>query len=137
MALMRRTTVYIDANGFTRAALLTTTLGAGSIQSAILGVSHADVSTYWEGPLVVSAHPSPSVGQFISVWDAAILTFATTGTSLLTVVVPAPKDTIFFSDLETVNPANIAALIAAVVGTAQTTSGDTATAFVSGARRRS
>lgn len=136
MADLTRTTVYVDVNGFTRSALLTTTAGAGGIQTAILAVSDADMLDWWEGTLNINPSPAPVNSPFNSVKDAALLNFATTGTSLLQVTLPAPKASIFFGDLETVNPASIAALIAAVVGTAKTQTGLTATAFVSGTRRR-
>src|SRR5579872_3622825 len=129
---MRRSLVLVDSQGFTRSILLTTNGGASSIQAVLLAVSDADYADWWESALTINAAPSPVNAQYNSVKDYAVLYFATAGTSLISITLPAPQVSIFFADQETVNPAAIASLISAVVGTAVDSGGNVATAFVAG-----
>lgn len=135
VALTQRSIVWVDANGISRQTLVAGNASLATVQTALLAKSNADVLTNFEGPLTVNASPAPIAAQLQSVSDSAVLTFATTGSSLLSVTLPAPVASIFFADMETVDSTQIAAIIAAVVGTVQTTSGVTATAYVSGMRR--
>jgi len=135
MAVTRRSIVWVDANGFTTQTQPIGNATLAGIQTALLAKSNADVSSEFEGALTVNTTPAPVAATFQSVKDAAFLTFTTTTTSLLTVTLPAPVSSIFFADNETVDPTQIAAIIAAVVGTAQTLGGATATAYLAGIRR--
>lgn len=136
MALTRRGIVWTDANGFTRLTLVNGNATLSTIMSSLKAKSNADVLNWWEGLLTVNGAPAPVAAPFISTQDAAVLTYATTSTSLLKLTLPAPVASIFFADGETVDPAQIAAINAAVIGTAQTPQGATATAFVAGSRSR-
>jgi len=137
VALTRRSIVWVDANGFTRQTLPVGNATLAGLQAALLAKSNADLANEFEGVLTVNTTPAPVAAALQSVLDAAMLTFSTTSSSLVTVTLPAPIASIFFADGETVDPAQIAAIIAAVVGTVQTVGGSTATAFVSGTRVRS
>src|SRR5579872_132333 len=55
----------------------TSSAGAGTVRAQVAAVSNAAELLNWEGPLVVST-PTPTVAAYISVLDAAFLTFATT-----------------------------------------------------------
>jgi hypothetical protein len=130
---LRRTTVWIDAAGKTTAHLLTTAAGAAAIEAAIAAVSNAVPQLEWEGPLVAPGGAGVNAA-FPSVADTATLTFTKASGELLKVLVPAPISSIFLADAETVDPTQIAALIAAVVGSLSDPSGNLATAYVSGLR---
>jgi len=137
VALTRRSIVWVDANGFTRQTLPVGNASLAGIQAALQGQSNADVANVFEGALTVNVTPTPVAAPLQSVLDSAQLVFSTTTSSLVTLTLPSPVASIFFADGETVDPAQIAAVIAAAVGTLQTVGGSTATAFVSGTRVRS
>lgn len=134
----RRYMVWIDANGFTRLTLLN---GTGSligpdlttVQTTLISSSNADVLNAVENILSVYS-PIPPGTVFRSVADAALLTFQDAGGNLVNVTLPAPLSSIFMADEVTVDPAQIAAIIGAVVGVVVTASGGTVTAYVGGIR---
>jgi hypothetical protein len=74
--------------------------------------------------------------QWASVADYALLTFQTAAGALINVRLPAPQAGIFLADGETVDPAQIGGIIAAVVADVVTPSGAALTAYVSGTRQR-
>lgn len=131
----RRYTVWIDANGFTRLTLCNSLVGSSGVQGALLAQSNADVLNYLDTTLTVNGAPAPSASQFQRVSDAAGLTFQDASGNLVVLQLPAPVSSIFMADTVTVNPAAIAAIIAAVVGTVVTASGSLVTAYVGGTRR--
>lgn len=133
---MRMTVVWADANGDTRATLLTTAAGATAVMNEIQGVTNAVFQQNWEGPLATFSAP-PIAAQFQSVRDWAILTFATSVGGLLTITVPAPIAAMFKADLETVDPAAIAALIAQVISDVVDINGNPVVSYVGGVRVQS
>jgi hypothetical protein len=137
MPTMRRTTVWVDAQGKTTAHLLTTAAGAGAVESEIDAVSNAGVLETWEGVFTVNATPGAIVAPYDSVRDRAVLVFQTASGATARIVVPAPDGAIFMADGETVDPATITALIAAVLADAVTTDGTALTAYVAGFRSHS
>lgn len=134
---LRRSVIWIDINGLTRGTLLTGTVTLAPVQSALALKSAAVVVQDWEGTFVINPSPTPLNVAFNSVEDAAILIYATVTTAQIRVTLPAPLASIFFSDGETVDEAQVAAITAAVVGTVTNSQGDVATAFVAGYRQRS
>jgi hypothetical protein len=134
MPTQRQTTVWIDVQGKTIAHLLTTATGGSAVQAEIAAISNAAVYQAWEGDLVVPATPSPVSAPLQSVRDQATLAFQTGAGSLVRVQVPAPDIGIFQADGETVDPATIAALIAAVIADVVTADGTALTAYVAGFR---
>jgi len=126
--------VWIDANGFTRLTLVNGTSPLSGVQSALLAKSNADVLNAVENTISLFT-PAPPGGTYRTVGDAAILTFQDAGGNLVDITLPAPDSSIFLADQETVDGSQIAAIIAAVVGTVDTASGGVVTAFVGGTRR--
>lgn len=131
-----QTTIWVDANGRTRATYVNSTAGSGGIQGQIGLISNASVQRAWNGT-VSTPVPTPVTGDYQNVADYAQLVFQTAAGDLVYLTVVAPMAAIFLADQETVNPAAIAALIAACVGTLTDASGNPVTAYVGGFRRRS
>lgn len=138
----RRTVVWVDYNGFTRATYLTGNNGGGgsptlaSVESQLLALSNADEQSVWEGPWTVNPAPAPAAAVYQAVGDYAALTYQNTGTGeLVYITLPAPKSTIFLADGETVDPTAIAALTTEVTAVIITASGAVVDAFVGGVRR--
>lgn len=88
----------------------------------------------WEGDLIAPPAPAPISAPYASVKDGAALVFQTASGALVRITVPAPDSGIFMADNETVDPATIAALIAAVIADVVTADGIAVTAFVAGYR---
>jgi hypothetical protein len=132
----RRYMTWIDTAGHTRLTFLQSGAGAATVEAALLAQSNANVLNSEDAALTVNSTPSPVAAVYAAVGDSAALTFTSAGGQLTVVQLPAPKAGIFMADGETVDPAAIAALTAAVVGTVQTAGGGLVTAFVSGVRRK-
>lgn len=128
--------VFVDANGHTRLTLVNSTAGAAGVQAALLAVSNADILNSEDAALTVNGAPAGVAAVYQDVSDSAALYFQDAAGNLTTVQLVAPQAGIFMADGETVNPAAIAALIAAVVGTVITPAGGLVTAYVGGARRK-
>lgn len=136
MSTQRRTTVWVDANGATRAFLLNTSSGAASVQAAIAALSRADVEQYWEGDLVAPGSPAPVAATYQSVRVVAELLYQTASGALQKVLIPAPTSAIFMPDGETVDPTAIAALTVLVLANVTTADGTALTAYVAGVRSK-
>jgi len=130
--------VWIDANGFTSIFMVRTAAGATGIMAAAQPCSRADVLQFWEGGVTVNTSPAPVAMPFQSGQDRAVLTFVTGVGTLANLIVPAPDAAIFLADLETVDPSNaqVAALIAAAIGSLTDSNGNTVTAYQAGIRLR-
>lgn len=133
MATQRQTALWVDGNGTTVTHQLTTSGGAAAILTQLIALSNASPFMTWEGPLNTFV-PSPPGGIFRSALDVATLVFQAGPSSILEIGLPAPTSSIFFPDQETVDPATIAALIAAVIAGAVTPTGVAATSFIGGFR---
>lgn len=131
----RRYTVWVDTNGFTRLTLLNSSAGASAVEAAILAQSNADVLNSADSTLTVNGSPSPVAATYQRVADSAGLLFQDAMGEQVIVQLPAPKAAIFLADQVTVDPTAIAVLIAAVVGTVLTGSGNPVTSYVGGTRR--
>jgi len=127
--------VWIDVNGFTRLTLINTSSGANSILGYMLAASNADWLNVNETGFTVNSTPVPTSSQYQSVGDCAALLFNSSSGDKTYLQLPAPKQSIFMADQQTVDPSQITSLVAACVGNLVTASGDLTTAFVGGIRR--
>ena len=98
----------------------------------MLAVCNSDYNDYWEGTDNINPTPSPTVAQYQSVKQRANLSFLCADGSIAVLDLIAPKIGIFLADGITVDATTIPALIAACVGTLESTSGSLATAFIAG-----
>lgn len=128
-----RSTIWLDANGYTQIGMLRTNTGAGAIQAAIAAVSNAGLQQCWEGSQTVTG-AAPTAALYQSGQQIVRLTFLCADGSEAVVKVFAPQSTIFLTDGVTVDPANanVATLIAACIGNLESATGALATAFLSG-----
>lgn len=134
MATQRATNQWIDVNGGTRLTTITTSAGEAAVVAALVAKSNADVLASWEGPLTINGAPVVAAATYQSTRDAATLTFKLVTSDLVKILLPAPQAGIFFADGETVNPAAIAAIIAAVIANVVDESGNAVASFVGGTR---
>lgn len=104
--------IWSDANGFTR---LTTfnlqVLDPLPWITTLTGKSNADWANKWTGVLGTQT-PAAANNVFNSVLDTALLQFETASGSIVKVALPAPVSGAFDVDGQTVDPANVAAIIA-------------------------
>lgn len=133
----KRSSVYVDAQGRTRQCILTGNATLASVEAALIAVSNADVHDSWEGADVINGAPAPTAAIYEGVADYVPLTYSDASGNLVYITLVAPQSGIFLPDGETVNPAAIAALSAAIIGTVLTGAGLPATTFIGGTRRRS
>lgn len=135
MAIQSRYIVWIDAGGRTRAVIPEADPDSSSIMSNMQAVSNADVLHWFEGP-ENPLTPSPVSASFPDVADLVRLNFIDAGGSIATLAIPAPQAGIFLADQVTVDPAAIAALITACVGTLISPAGNTVVSFIGGVRNQ-
>jgi hypothetical protein len=129
-------TLWVDANGGQRIQLLHLTDAAiltDGIVATSLG-SNADWITWW-GSAATTQTPAPVAATYRRVADVAALVFQDAGGNLTTVIIPAPKSTLFMADQETVDPADPTGAIANFAAILTTGSGAAAPTFVAGYRR--
>lgn len=140
--MWRRYQVWVDANGFTRLTLVNTVPAslvtpdpAAPVVAALAAKSNAAPLNDTEGTLNVVGSPAPTAGIFQVVSDCAALMFQDAAGNKTRLQLVAPQSGIFMADQETVDPTQIAAIIAAVVGTVMTAAGGVVTAYVGGTRQ--
>lgn len=92
------------------------------------GISYAVES----GPLGPTQEPGS--GVYSTIADKVTLLFQTASGVTIQVTLPAPDASIFLADGKTVDPAQIADIITACVGTVQTLDGNVAIGFLNGFR---
>jgi hypothetical protein len=139
IAANRRSVVWADGKGQTTMTIQTTTdIGGATCMAAFRDASNAQVTTWWEGPLNPVFNPTPVTGVYQSVRDYADLVFSDTNGSFGHIILPAPLETVFLPDQETVNPnqVDVANLIAAILATCVNPATDTLwDHYVGGTRR--
>lgn len=135
MAAQQRYIVWVDAGGRTRVTIPCSNPDNAAIMAAMEAKSEAGVLNWFEGPRNFLS-PTPAGGVFADVVDLARLTFTDAGGNLTTLALPAPTLSIFEADSVTVDPTQIAAIIAAAVGSLCTASGGLVTAYVGGTRNQ-
>lgn len=126
--------VWLDYNGKSRLTTPRADTSLSSIQSALLAHSNAVVSYYWEGAQT-AVGGSPVAATFQSVGDSVRLMFQDASCDQVSLILPAPKADIFFSDGETVDPSTITDITSACLGHLQTSAGNVVTDFLGGFRQ--
>lgn len=131
----QRYALWVDAYGITRPTLplADNSTASAAIQTALLAKSNAIVASYSEGTLTVTG-ASPATGIFQSVRDAAILSFLCADGTIAKLTLPAPLQSIFLSDEETVDSTQIAGIITACLSHLTSASGSLASSFIGGIR---
>jgi hypothetical protein len=130
-----RSIIWIDAGGRTRQTILHSQGSSAAVEAALATKSNAGVQMDWAG-VTSSFVPTPVATPYPAVTDTAQLTFEDGGGLLVYVTLPAPDASIFQTDGETVDPAQIAGIVAAVVGTLCSQSGALVVSYVGGVRRK-
>jgi hypothetical protein len=125
--------VWADINGRTRLSYVNTNGGGAAIQTALEAKSNAQVQNSVDATATVVV-PAPTAATYQSVADVAVLVFVDASNYQTEIVLPAPQASIFLADGETVDITQIGTIIAAVVGTAETSTGGLVTAFLGGYR---
>ena len=122
---------WTDANGFNTIHRIRSAFGATTIANDIQAVSNAMLTTTWEGvesaPVGVPVAAVNLPGNLI-----ALLTFQCADLTEATIKIPAPQAALFFADGRTVNPANVAVLIADCLANLVSSSGSPAVLYISG-----
>lgn len=128
----RASLVWQDAQGEQALHLITTASGVSSIRTQLLLKSNALVSEEAEGDLI-ETNGTPSVLTYPSNRMNAVLIFKDSRTnSVARLYIPAPLDTIFDGSGDTVDPAQVSAIISAAIGNLMAGSGNTVDMFVGG-----
>lgn len=135
--MLAESRVWVDAHGARTITLVRSTAGAAAISAAVAAASEADWMQWWESNVTVQT-PAPVGGAYLPVSLRAALTFLCADNTLAQLYIPAPNQTIFLADGQTVDPANLAvvAIIAAALGSLVSSTGSPATAFVAGILQR-
>lgn len=128
--------IWADANGSTRLLTIKTLAGWASIRAQMLLKSNGGDQMWWQGPIQNPASPV-AVGVFQSVQDGALLSFQTASGSIIKLLLPAPQLGIFMADHQTVDPAQIVALIASCIGSLSDGAGNAAISYIGGFYTRS
>lgn len=135
MANQKRSTVWVDAAGSTRRTDLYGPGSLAAVVAALAAKSKAAELQHWEGDLVASV-AAPAGGLYAAAADIARLLFTSAAGQVVQVALPAPLASIFQADGYSVDPAQIAGIIAAVKAGVLTTSGGVLTDYVGGTRSR-
>ena len=134
-----RSTIWLDANGFSVIKALRTNATASVIAAALQAVSNSGQLQYWESPPVTPANPA-TAAIYQSNKDQAVLFFQCADATLAQLEIPAPLASIFMADADTVDPANalVILLIAACLAPGAellSASGSPAVAYTGGRRQ--
>lgn len=131
-----RSVIWLDANGKATITRIRTGTGAGGIMTAVLAAVNADYQMWWESAETANGAPAPAVGQYQGNQPMAQLSFLCADATIATLLLPAPKVSIFMADQETIDPTNalVLAIVAAVTaaGGLVSTTGSPATGLVGG-----
>lgn len=131
MAHNRAMLIWTDVNGFTR---LTTLNNDGDITDILLDLeakSNASATSRSNGPVDIFA-PLTANATYNSVLDSALLSFENGSGGITKLLLPAPKLSIFAADRQTVDPAQIATLIADVLAHGLDSDGNALVSYLGG-----
>jgi hypothetical protein len=128
-----RSSVWLDANGYTRIQMLRTDTGAGAIDDDVEAISNAVRTQCWEGPQQLGSGTA-TAALYQSSSQVVRLTFLCADGTLAEVKVFAPVSTIFLADGVTVDITNAGVVLLAVdaVGNLESASGSKAVSLLSG-----
>lgn len=132
MAIVARSIVWIDGNGFSTQTVVGSDPDASAIQSALKGHSNADVLNWFEGAQHLNTTPVTSLTTYFTVSDLARLLFLDTAGSIVTLNLPAPQLSVFEADQVTVKASAIADIIAAFIASGRSAADLPITSFVAG-----
>jgi hypothetical protein len=135
VATESRSVLWVDGAAGSTITRINSDGGAASVQAAMLPCMNADYLQYWESDLTVNGAPAPTIAEYQSVLQRAVLLFTCTAPGILIkLTLPAPQIGIFLSDGRTVDLSNadVSALAIACVGVLSTESGETATGLIAG-----
>lgn len=135
MSVVRRYQAWIDAQGNTTLTYVNGSAGLTTLVGQIKAVSNADVLNSVEATLNVNGSPGPAAATYPTVRDSAKLMFKTASGNDVTLLVPAPQQSLFLADGQTVDPSAAAALIAAALGVVTDEAGNAVTTYVGGVRQ--
>jgi len=131
--MLIRSSVWLDARGYTRISLIRSNTGAGGIEAAIQASVNAGLLECWEGPQTLSV-PAPAAATYESGLQIARLAYLCGDGTVAVLLLPAPKLAIMLADQVTVDSSNalVAAITAAAVGHLESASGSLAVSYLSG-----
>lgn len=127
----RGTLIWVDGQGERVLHVIVTNTGCGGICTALLNHSNAVEESVSEG-LLVAGGSTPVVATYPTVRTNTRLGFVAASGSRANLYLPAPKPGIFLTDGTTVDPAQIADIIAAATGTLLAGDGTAVTLFTGG-----
>lgn len=133
MPFTARSSLWLDARGYQRITLLRAQGLSGAIEAAMAAASNAGLVQCWEGPIATPV-PTPAAAVYESGLQVARLLFQCADGKDAAIMLVAPKLADFLADGRTIDIANpqIAAIIAAAVGTLANQAGSIAANYVSG-----
>lgn len=117
--LLRRSVIFTDVAGRSFTTFLTSRAGSPSSQDALANRSNAIVQEYWESTAIINDAPLFHGDNYASVSDEARLYFCDDTGSRTSIVIPAPKRSIFRNDGKTVNTDDFDALEVVAAGLAE------------------
>ena len=130
-APFKRTVVWSDAAGQTSLRTLTSLAGAPLTMAALLAKSNAVINEWWESvDTLGTATPLAAAVPFAS--QVAYLQFQDGAGHQARIALPAPLGSMCLTDQVTVDPTQIAAIIAAAQIEVVTTAGTLVTTFTGG-----
>ena len=129
-----RSVIWVGFNGDNAITRINSIATAPTTMAAIVGCSHADDFAYWEGIYSPNGAPAPTVGDYGGTNSRAQLVFACADGTAATLIVVAPKRSIFMADGTTVDPTNadVVSLVAAAVVECCNAAGSPFTALIIG-----
>lgn len=129
-----KSVIWVGFNGDQTITRINSTATAPATTTAIIGCSHADELAEWEGVYSPNGTPAPTAGDYGGTNSRANLVFACADGTASTLVVVAPKRSIFMADGQTVDPTNadVVVLVAAAISECTNANGSPYTALVIG-----
>lgn len=123
--------VWADATSRTRLTIVKAVTNPCSILTALAGMSNAIIVENYDHTIDGPIGTGPTPAAFASVAEWAQFIWSTGANAQLRLTLPAPKASIFFADMRTVDPSMCGPLITACVGNLSNGVGLTATALIS------
>lgn len=138
MARNRLVLEWIDAaGGFMRSGgFIDSSFPLATLASAVANASNANLAFATDGlPFISSVAAVPGVTWYLTT-DTAVLIFATAVGTYVTLIIPAPDQSMFLPGGTVIDPsaAKSAAVITAVIGSLMDPAGNLVTAYVQGSK---
>lgn len=129
-----KSVLWVGFQGDTAITRINSTATSPATQAAIIAASHADYLQSWEGVNSPNGTPAPTAGDYGGTNTRAQMVFACADGTASTLIVVAPKRSIFMADGTTVEPTNadVVALVTAAIAECTNANGSPYTAFVIG-----